>query len=133
MSNEEVDELFGQGGGAPSPRTATIVSLLVGGLVIGLVGLACTSVPGGVMVLAGWMLVEKEMDRIDSGYLPSDARKTVGVLQMLAYAAVFGVIALFGLQAWLFCSGAYDQLWADMLEWYVTTFGPSPAGAPPNP
>ncbi len=120
MSHDEIDELFGEGGGAPAPRVGTIVGLLAGGLAIGVIGLACTAVPGGVMVLMAWMLVEKEMDRVDSGYLPSDARVTVGRLQVAAYAAVLMVIALFGVQAWLFCSGAYDVLWADMLEWYLT-------------
>lgn len=126
MSHDEIDELFGEGDGAPSPRTGAVLGLLGGGLFLGIVGLACTSVPGGLMVLAAWMLVEKEMDRIDSGYLPGDARVVVGRLQLAAYVSVLVVILLFVAQAWLFCSGAYDVIWSEMLAWYLANVAGTP-------
>jgi len=123
--SDELDEIFGVGSGVPTPRTGTIVTLLAGGLVVGTVGLACTSVPGGVMVLLAWMLVEKEMDRIESGYLPEEARRVVGQLQVLAYVGVAVVVLLFGVQAYLFCSGGYDMLWGALLDAYAEWMGVS--------
>jgi len=129
---DDVDELFGDGEGVPTPRTGAILGLLLGGLAVAVAGLACTAVPGGVLVLLGWMLVEKEMDRIDSGYLPDAARRPVARLKLVAYGAVGLIIALFLLQAYLFCSGAYDALWGSLLELTIDTIGvpPDPAGPP---
>jgi len=120
---DDVDELFGTGAGTPAPRTGTILSLMGGGVLLGVLGLACTSVPGGMMVLLAWMLVEKESDRIDSGYLPETARRRVGQLQILAYLSVSAVILLFVAQAYLFCSGGYDALWGRMLAMYMWFVG----------
>jgi hypothetical protein len=77
--------------------------------------MACTAVPGGVMVLLAWMLAEKEVDRIDSGYLPDTARPAVSTARAATLLGVFAVIVLFALQGLLFCSGAYDGLWGSML------------------
>ena len=117
--SQRVDELFGGGDGAPEPRTGAIVAMLVVGVTVATLGLACTSVPGGVIVLMAWMMAEKEVDRIDNGYLPNTARPTVVWLQRLCVLAVFLTLALFILQAWLFCSGQYDVIWSMLLEWVV--------------
>ncbi len=138
MSNNEttrrdVAELFGEGEGAPSPRVLAITSLLGGGLLVALVGMACTAVPGGVMVLFAWMLAEKEMDRIESGYLPADARGVVRLLQTATFVGVLVVVFLFVAQGYLFCSGFYDELWMSMLEWLVGADGLQVPTAPPDP
>jgi hypothetical protein len=71
------------------------------------------------MVLFAWMLAEKEMDRIESGYLPADARGVVRLLRTATFVGVLIVVLLFVVQGWLFCSGFYDTLWMQMLEWVV--------------
>jgi len=131
-TRSDVAELFGEGEGAPAPRVLAVTSLLTGGLLVAIVGMACTAVPGGVMVLFAWMLAEKEMDRIDSGYLPADARGMVRLLRTATFIGVLVVVLLFVLQGWLFCSGAYDTLWLQMLEWMVGGGFDTPV-APPDP
>ncbi len=116
----DLEELFGEGAGAPAPRTTLVASLLLFGLTLAIAGMACTAAPGGLLVLAGWMVVEKELDRIDSGYLPTDARPHVLRLRLFAYAAVLLVIGLFIAQGVLFCFGGYDMLWLGMLEMFIS-------------
>ena len=115
-TRRDVAELFGEGEGAPAPRTLAVAGLLSMGLIVAVLGMACTAVPGGVMVLFGWMLAEKEMDRIESGYLPADARGLVRALRTASFAGVLMVVMLFVLQGWLFCSGYYDTLWLQLLD-----------------
>lgn len=111
----EVDELFGEGGGAPAPRSTLIWVLLLSGIVLSVVGLACSAAPGGLLVLIAWMTVEKEMDRVDNGYLPADARPTVQRVRTACYLGLVIVILVFVAQAWLFCAGFYEWLWAEAL------------------
>lgn len=129
--SQPVDELFGEGEGAPAPRTGLILSLLVSGLLTALIGMLCTTAPGGLLVLLAWLLVEKEMDRIDSGYLPSDARPHVQRLRTFTYAGVLVVIGLFVAQGFLLCGHAYDGLWLSMLGWLLGE--PVGGGAPLPP
>ena len=49
----DVDELFGEGGGAPTPRTSLALALLVAGLVLAVVGMVCSAAPGGVAAAGG--------------------------------------------------------------------------------
>lgn len=113
--SRDVEELFGEGGGAPTPRTVLVLSLLVSGLLLAFLGLACSTAPGGVLVLLAWVAVEKEMDRIESGYLPADAREHVARLRLFTWAGVLVVIGLFLAQALLLCSNSYDPLWLAFL------------------
>lgn len=113
----EVDELFGEGEGAPTPRSALVWTLLVSGLLLSLVGLLCTSAPGGILVLLAWSAVEKEMDRVDNGYLPAEARPTVARMRTATYVGLVLVVLVFVVQGWLFCLGFYEHLWERMLEW----------------
>lgn len=117
--SHQVDELFGEGGGAPAPRTGLVLSLLISGLVTSVIGMLCTTAPGGLLVLLAWLVVEKEMDRIDSGYLPADARPHVQQLRTFTYAGVMVVIGLFVAQGLLLCGNAYDGLWMSMLGWLL--------------
>ncbi len=133
-TRRDVDELFGEGEGAPSPRVVAVTGLLGCGLVVALVGMACTAVPGGVMVLFSWMLAEKEMDRIESGYLPSDARGVVWLLRAATFVGVLIVVGLFVVQGSLFCSGFYDAFWMQVLDWVTGDGGltPPPPAADPT-
>lgn len=120
-----VDELFGEGAGAPKPRTVLIVSLLVGGLLLSFLGLACcTTAPGGAIVLVAWAVVEKEMSRVESGYLPEEFRRYVGRLRLFTWASVLVVIGLFVTQLILLAVGAYDELWFAALEMMRTPVEP---------
>ena len=93
----DVDELFGAEG-APKPRTALAVTLLVGGLVLSVAGLACTSVPGGLMVLWAWFVVDKESHRLDSGYLAADAKDRVRTLELMVNVGLLVVLVVFATQ-----------------------------------
>lgn len=114
MSNE-LDELFGGGQGQPEPRTRLILALLLGGLLTTLLGMACSAAPGGILVLVAWVVVEKELDRVESGYLSTEFKPRLERLQQFIYAAVVVVIALFVLQFWLLRHGYYEQFWAYLI------------------
>lgn len=116
MTDPTLDELFGEEGGAPEPRSTTIVALLAAGLTMTILGLACSSAPGGMLVLLAWYLVGKDMDRLDNGYLPADARPRVRRLQHATWASVAVVLVAFGVQAWLLGMGVYDLLWGVALQ-----------------
>jgi len=116
MSDPSLDELFGEDGGVPEPRAGTIVALLATGLTLTILGLACSAAPGGMLVLLAWYLVGKDMDRVDNGYLPADARPRVRRLQQATWASVAVVLVAFAVQAWLLSMGVYDVLWGVALQ-----------------
>lgn len=120
----ELDELFGAGLGQPQPRTRLVWGLLVGGLLLALAGMACTAAPGGVVVLVAWLVVDKELDRVDSGYLPSTFRAGLERLRRVVYAGVLLVVILFTVQGLLFCSGYYAPLWEWAITWAVDLVAP---------
>lgn len=113
----EVDELFGEGEGTPAPRARTVWALLGFGLLLTVLGLACSTAPGGLLVLIAWMIVEKEDDRLENGYLPADARPVVDRLRTATYAGLVIVIVAFVTQIMLFCTGFYEVLWERLLIW----------------
>jgi hypothetical protein len=117
--SEEVDELFGQGEGAPAPRTSLALGLLVAGLVLAVAGMVCSAAPGGVLVLLAWLVIEKERDRVESGYLPPTAAPQVRAVRTLTYAGVVTVIGLFAVQGVLLCTSFYDTLWMRMISWWL--------------
>ena len=115
----DVDELFGEGEGAPAPRTSLALFLLVTGLVLAVVGMVCSAAPGGVIVLLAWLVIEKERDRVESGFLPPTVAPQVQTVRSLTYAGVVTVIGLFALQGVLMCTGLYDALWVRMIGWWL--------------
>jgi hypothetical protein len=117
--SEEVDELFGGGEGTPAPRFGLAMALLGGGLILTVFGMACTAAPGGLVVLMGWFVADKEMRRVESGYLPADVEPRVQMLQRLANVDLALVLVLFALQVVLLCTGFYDQLWLYMVQLVV--------------
>lgn len=131
-SGADVDELFGEGSGRPRPRSALISTLLVVGLFLTVLGMACINAPGGILVLLAWMFVEKDVERLESGYLPEADRAEVERLRAVTHAGLLLVVALFFLQALLLCFGFYDLLldryyipwWRDLV---VAVLGEAPA------
>jgi len=113
--SDRVDELFGDGEGAPKPRTALVVALLVTGLLTALLGMACTAAPGGVLVLLAWMAVEKEQDRLEVGYLPKDAKPRVRMLRTATYVTLAIVVLMFVIQGWLLCQTDFYTVWWEYL------------------
>lgn len=129
----DVDELFGEHGGQPTPRTRLVIGLLVTGILLAVLGLVCTSAPGGLVVLAAWYLVGKDLDRLDNGYLPADARPVVRRLQYAVWASVVFVLVVFAIQGWLLGQGVYDQLWGGALQALGGALGVTRADTPPVP
>lgn len=116
MSDREVDELFSEEGGQPEPQTGLIVALLLSGVLLSLFGLACTAVPGALIVLLGWYHVDRDLDRLDNGYLPASAGARVRRLQQASWASLGIVLITFGLQAWFLAIGLYDALWGAAVQ-----------------
>jgi len=117
--SRDVGELFGEGEGTPEPRTGLVVGLLIGGLALAVIGMVCTTAPGGLVVLGGWMVVEKEHERLESGYYPESMRERVEAVRAFAAAGVVTAIGLFFVQGVLLCVGFYDALWMGMLGWML--------------
>jgi hypothetical protein len=108
---DELDELFGPEGGQPQPRRGLVLGLLTTGLLMAILGMGCSAAPGGVLVLLAWVVAEKELDRVESGYLPWDVRGEVRRLYQLTLTGVLLVLFLFAVQAWLLYVGFYEALW----------------------
>lgn len=118
-----LDELFGAGGGRPRPRATLIAMLVATGIVLAVLGMGCISVPGGLLVLLAWMLVEKDLDRLESGYLPEADREVVMRVRSLTYAGLLLVVVLFVLQGLLLCNGFYDVLLDNVyIPWWRSLF-----------
>lgn len=109
----ELAELFG-GTGRARPRTGLVAGLLISGVLTTIVGMACIAAPGGLLVLLAWLVVEKDHDRVESGYLPEADRSAVERSRNLTHAGLMLVICLFFLQALLLCFGRYDPLLDDV-------------------
>ena len=121
--SQKVDDLFGEGDSAVKPKTRTIIVLLVGGALLAFLGLACSSVPGGLLVLWAWSIMEKELDRVESGYLPEEVLSSLQTLKGFVWAALLVILVIFIGQTFLLFSGFYVVLWSDIIQ--------SISGAPP--
>ncbi|HMV68498.1 MAG TPA: hypothetical protein PKA64_16735 [Myxococcota bacterium] len=113
---DRVDELFGASGAEPEPRRRLIMVLLTSGLLLTTLGLACTSAPGGLVVLAAWLVADGDLDRLKAGYLPSDTAADVRRLRGLTLVGLAVVLALFLIQVILLDVGYYDRLWGGIIE-----------------
>ena len=133
MAEREIDELFGAGLGTAAPRTRAIVSLLAVGGVLTLVGMFCTPAFAAIPLLLAWWLSEKEMDRLESGYLPLTYERHVFAIRKGVHIALFIGLFLFIVQTALLCFGVPVQLWeagvAGLAEW-LESIAPE-AAAPP--
>lgn len=132
--SQEVDELFGRGGGTAAPRSALAVGLLAAGVLMSGLGLFCTTVPGGIVVLAGWLVVEQDRDRLASGFLPSDSERTVKTLRSLSFAALLLVIVFVAIQfALLISTSTYPLMWSSWLQLIEAVRTPPPVPPAPVP
>ena len=123
----DLEELFGKGQGQPEPRTRLVATLAISGLVLTVFGLACTTAPGGLLVLLAWLTIDKELGRIQSGYLSSDFQPVVDQARKWTYLCLVIVIVLFTLQLILLCQGFYEYLWGGILSWLVPLIVPPAA------
>ena len=124
---DRVDELFGDGLGPSKPRLGRVWALLVSGTIVCVLGLACLSVPGGLLVLLAVMYVDIERDRVDNGFLPESDRQRVMRARTAAYSGMLFCAAVVLLQWWLYCGGVYNALGDLFLsrpppEWIVDLF-----------
>lgn len=110
MARDDLDELFGEGGGTPSPRIVPALALSVIGVITAILGMACLSAPGGILVLLGLWWIERELDRVDNGYLSEEDRPRIESARRFVFLCLGVVILLFFAQAFLYCSGFYQNL-----------------------
>lgn len=129
----DLDELFGEGSGRPRPRTGLIMALLILGVTLTVVGMACIAAPGGLLVLLAWMYVETDQQRIESGYLPATDAAVVERTRRFTYAGLLLVVFLFAIQGFLLCNGAYDVLLDQVYipAWQAFVRSLLEGGAPP--
>ena len=106
----DVDELFGAEDAA-RPNRALVLTLLGSGLVLSIAGLACTVLPGGVLILLGFHYADREVDRVETGYLAEADRPVAVSLRVAAQAIVVFLVIITILQIVLFQNGLYDALW----------------------
>ncbi len=106
----KTDGLFGNED-APRPRVGRIFALLALGMLLAVLGLACSSIPGGVLILLAWLSVDKELDRIDTGYLPESDRVRMKRWKMAVMTSLWIVLGLVTLQALLLCMTDVYEVW----------------------
>lgn len=107
---DNVEELFGGGTGTAKPRLMRVWVLLFSGIITTILGLACLSAPGGVLVLLGVMYAETEKERVDNGYLPEADRKKVLMARGVAYACLLFCTVIFFMQCLLYQMGVYSAM-----------------------
>ena len=130
MASSDVDELFGQGDAPPRPRTAVISLWMYTGLTLAVFGLACTSVPGALLVLWAWSMLDAELARVDNGYLAPEARDELTALEWRMWAAIGALVMLLLFQATLLSNGFYEWLWETALRWILAGITPAAIAAP---
>lgn len=104
--SEKVDELFGGEREVAAPRRGLAVAFLVSGLLVAALGARITSIPGGILVLLGWLVVQRDRDRVASGYLPADQLAGLRAVESWFMVGLLAIIALEAYQLYLFGWGA---------------------------
>jgi hypothetical protein len=117
---EGLDELFG-GAGRPRPRTRRVLVLLSVGAALSLFGLACSVVPGVMVLLLAWSAAAAEQDRIESGYLSPQDQPAVDRVRRAATVALLFAVALLFVQLSLLQRGFYTEMWKQALERVLAT------------
>ena len=115
---EEVDELFGSAG-EPKPRVAWVAVLILTGLLLAILGLACTSVPGILVLLLAWSAAGVEQERVESGYLPKASATQVQALRRISITALMLGALLLVAQLTLLNRGFYSEKWEAALQWLL--------------
>jgi hypothetical protein len=111
----DVDQLFGRGDDAPKPRTATIAAMVFGGLLVAVVGLGCTVIPGLGLVAWGWNVAEVDWARATSGYYASESQRRAWWGRLVAILALLAAFGLLFVQLWLVWAGFYHVLWGGIV------------------
>lgn len=109
MANE-VDELFGGGEGAAEPDVTTALALAALGVFGAILGMGCIAAPGALVVLIGLWRIEKELDRVENGFLDVSARPVVLRARRWIFAALAAVIGLLFVQVVLYFMGFYQMI-----------------------
>lgn len=122
--SQPVDELFGEGQGAPQPRISLVLILMGSGLLLMVLGLGCSMLPGAALVMVSWLTIEKEMDRVENGYLPLDARPVVVRMRNATRAVVLATVILLVVQIVLVQSGLYDPAISAFFQTVPSPFPP---------
>ncbi len=123
MAERAVDELFGAEGSALEPSLGGPIALIVAGLDLAVLGMACTAAPGGLVVLLGWLLLEREQRRLDAGALAPEHATAIARALRASYAAVALCVVMFAVQLLLYCSGAYEALWGRLFAFIRAVAG----------
>lgn len=118
----EVDELFGSDDGA-KPNRALVLTLVASGVLLTLVGLACSILPGGVLILLGFHYADREVDRVEAGYLAESDRPEVERLRLGAQLAVVWLFVVTFAQFMLFQMGFYEAFWDMAILAFRTAIG----------
>jgi hypothetical protein len=112
----DLEELFGQGEGQAQPRIRLVAILAASGVLLSILGLTCTTAPGGALVLISWLVIDKETSRVQSGYLSTDFQPVIDQARKWTYLCLVLVIGLFMVQLILLCQGFYEYFWGSILE-----------------
>ena len=113
----KVEDLFGPIEQAAKPRLKLVRLCLVAGLVMTVLGMACSVVPGVSLVLLSWFIVDKEVSRIESGFLAQSWRDPVAKTKTYVRVGVWLSVLTLLLQVTLLCMGVYT-VWAEyLLSW----------------
>ena len=114
--SQRVDELFAGGQLRTEPRQRLIATLLIVGVTLSVLGLCCTSVPGGLLTLGSWSVLETELARVHSGFLSATHEPMLLQLRRLVNGALLLTIILFLIQGALLCQGSYEIFWGKVLQ-----------------
>jgi hypothetical protein len=110
-----VDELFGERG-TPEPQVRRVAALVGGGLLLVVLGFGCSSIPGTLVVAAGWYTIEREIVRLDAGYYPELHRAQLSWWRSVAVGAMVASLVLLCVQGLLHCVGVYFGLWGMAID-----------------
>lgn len=105
----DVDELFGDEDAATA-RTTPAIALAISGVIVAVIGMTCLAAPGGVLVLIGLWWIDRELERVENGYLAPDQRPAVERARTIVFISLGVVILLFVTQLFLYCGGFYQNL-----------------------
>lgn len=126
----EVDALFGRGEASPKPRTALVAAMVLGGLGLAVLGLACSVIPGLGLAAWGWNVAEVDWARVKSGYYASDQRTRAILGRVGSVLGLLSGFALLFVQLWLVWLGAYHELWGLIVAGLIDAMPGAPVSAP---
>jgi len=111
-----LEGLFGAASEAPRAADRRTRALVLLGVALAAFGIVASSVPGVLVTLAAWWSAERDLDRVESGWLPTSARPRVDAARTYALTGLGLAAALMMAQAWILAQGVYGPLWLDWLS-----------------